>query len=427
MAHSLRVLQAYTARELDAELERIGAETSLRDDWIAQAELCVLRLDDVSPKLARFVYQELMLEGGQVALPARMDERAAAPINLLLIGTRYQLRHLAIRLRTQSENTGGGTELDALADDLDRALTIYADAPHDASVMRGTLTMRGTSFVWGTRTFVMGIVNVTPDSFSGDGLVTQGANFVERAVAHAEQLLADGADILDVGGESTRPGSQSVSVEAELARVIPVIKALRARVNAPISIDTYKAEVARAALEVGADLVNDVWGWRAESALRRVVAERGVPLVLMHNKSKRKDAAQSARLGARYVGVEYADLLGAVTADLRAQIDRALDAGIAPGNLIVDPGIGFGKTREHNLELLRRLGELRVLGHPILLGTSRKAFIGYTLDVPPDQRVEGTLATIVLGIERGADMVRVHDVKSVVRVAKMTDAVVRKF
>ena len=279
------------------------------------------------------------------------------------------------------------------------------------------------TFVWGSGTVVMGILNVTPDSFSGDGLAG-GDDVVARAVEQGLQFLADGADILDVGGESTRPGADPVDAPREIARVVPVIAALRARSDVPISIDTSKARVAEAALDAGADLVNDVWGLQMDPDMAPLVAERGVPLVIMHNRSRPKDAAQEARLGGRYVGVAYDDLLADVRRELAAQVAVAEAAGIARERIIIDPGIGFGKTVAQNLTLINRLGDLRTLGLPILLGPSRKSFIGYTLDVPPDQRVEGTAAAICVGIVRGAaDIVRVHDVRVMARVARMTDAI----
>ena len=396
------------------ELQKIDARSTLLRDQTAQGTGRAIKLERVPVKLARFLYQELSLEGGMVALPHRLDDRTAGEADVLLLGTRYQLQHLAIRVRTQSES-----ELDLLAGELERALDLF-DHP-----LQGTLKIGASDFQWGVRTYVMGILNVTPDSFSGDGVITSSAGFVGRAVDHAGELISQGADILDIGGESTRPGSQPVSAEEERARVIPVIQALRRSSSLPISIDTYRAETARAALDAGADLVNDVWGLRMDAEMKRVAAARAAPVVIMHNRSKPKDAVQTDRLGARYVGVEYGDLLADVIRELREQIDLALEAGISADKIIVDPGIGFGKTVEQNLELLDRLGELRVLGCPILLGPSRKGFIGYTLDLPIDERVEGTAAAVALGVERGADIVRVHDVKQMVRVAKMTDAVVR--
>lgn len=268
----------------------------------------------------------------------------------------------------------------------------------------------------------MGILNITPDSFSDDGLAVRG---VEAALEQARLFAAAGADILDVGGESTRPGAEVVSVEEELARVLPVMQALVRELDVPISIDTYKAKVAAAALNTGASLVNDVWGLRADPALGRMVAERGVPVILMHNRSNPANAELRAQLGGRYVGVEYENLLGDVKRELLESVAIARKAGIADHNIIVDPGIGFGKTVEQNLELLNRCGELRELGYPLLVGPSRKSFIGYTLDLPPDQRVEGTAAAVAIAIARGADIVRVHDVEQLARVVKMTDAITR--
>ena len=412
--YNLRLLQLHTPADLRTELQKIDARSTLLRDQTAQGTGRAIKLERVPVKLARFLYQELSLEGGMVALPHRLDDRTAGEADVLLLGTRYQLQHLAIRVRTQSES-----ELDLLAGELERALDLF-DHP-----LQGTLKIGASDFQWGVRTYVMGILNVTPDSFSGDGVITSSAGFVGRAVDHAGELISQGADILDIGGESTRPGSQPVSAEEERARVIPVIQALRRSSSLPISIDTYRAETARAALDAGADLVNDVWGLRMDAEMKRVAAARAAPVVIMHNRSKPKDAVQTDRLGGRYVGVEYGDLLADVIRELREQIDLALEAGISADKIIVDPGIGFGKTVEQNLELLDRLGELRVLGCPILLGPSRKGFIGYTLDLPIDERVEGTAAAVALGVERGADIVRVHDVKQMVRVAKMTDAVVR--
>lgn len=280
--------------------------------------------------------------------------------------------------------------------------------------------------LWGWRTYVMGILNVTPDSFSGDGLLQEEDALLEAALAQAEQFVADGVDILDVGGQSTRPGSTPVDAAEEAQRVVPVIEALRPRVNVPISIDTYWASVAEAALEAGADWINDVWALRMDPRMGAVAAAAGCPLVLMHNRSRPKDVAQEERLGGRYVGVAYDDLIGDVKRELQERVDEALAVGVAPENIILDPGIGFGKTVSQNLQLIDELGQFRALGYPLLIGPSRKSFIGYTLDLPADQRMEGTAATVAIGIDRGADIVRVHDVKEMVRVARMTDRIVRR-
>ena len=264
------------------------------------------------------------------------------------------------------------------------------------------------TFAWGTRTYVMGIVNVTPDSFSGDGVLA-----VDAAAAQARQMETDGADLIDVGGESTRPETWSgpgLPAEAELARVLPVLEALRGQVSIPISIDTYKASVAEGAVRAGAALVNDVWGLQRDPDMAPTVAGLGVPVVIMHNQR----------------GTEYREVITDITVALGEAIAGAVRAGILEDRIIVDPGIGFGKTREHNLEIVQRLSELRVLGRPLLIGPSRKSFIGKTLNTTVDDRLEGTAAAVALSIAGGADLVRVHDVRAVVRVARMADAIVRR-
>ena len=265
-------------------------------------------------------------------------------------------------------------------------------------------------FAWGSKTYVMGVINVTPDSFSGDGLGSD----VDSAINLAKSFQEWGADLVDVGGESTRPssiyaGAGPASADEELARVLPVIEALEVEIDIPVSIDTYKAAVAERAVAAGADMINDVWGFVRDPDMARVTAETGLPVVLMHNQDH----------------TEYNDLVPDVTSRLRWLVDRAVDAGVALENIILDPGMGFGKTAENNLEILRRLVELRALGRPLLVGMSRKSTIGYVLDLPVEDRVEGTAATVALSIANGADIVRVHDVKEMARVARMSDAVVR--
>lgn len=271
----------------------------------------------------------------------------------------------------------------------------------------------------------MGILNVTPDSFSGDGLLA-GQNAVDQAIEQARGFLEAGADVLDVGGESTRPGSEAVHADEEMQRVIPVIHGLHKHFpDALISIDTYKSQVAEEAIKAGVHIVNDVWGLRADSQLAGVIAKYKVPVILMHNRSQAASLEVREKLGNAYVGAEYQHLIEDVKRELLESVALAKHAGVAESHILLDPGVGFGKKREHNLELINRLDEIRALGYPTLLGTSRKSFIGFTLDLPPEQRVEGTAATVAVGITRGADMIRVHDVKEMVRVAKMTDAVVR--
>ncbi|MCI0767594.1 dihydropteroate synthase [Bacillus sp. TL12] len=256
------------------------------------------------------------------------------------------------------------------------------------------------------KTLIMGILNVTPDSFS------DGGNFdeVNAAVSHAKEMVENGADIIDIGGESTRPGFAKVSVEEELGRVIPMIQAVSKEVKVPISIDTYKAEVAKQAIEAGAHVINDVWGAKAEPKIAEVAARYNVPIILMHNREN----------------TNYRNLIADMIADLYESVKIAKDAGVPDENIILDPGIGFAKTPEQNLEVMRNLEQLHVLGYPVLLATSRKSFIGHVLDLPVEERVEGTGASICLGIEKGCEMIRVHDVKEMARMAKMMDAMIGK-
>ena len=296
------------------------------------------------------------------------------------------------------------------------------------------LTVHQHTLTWGARTYVMGVLNITPDSFSGDGLLANEEpmalpqdRMVSLALEQARSFVAAGADMLDVGGESTRPGAQAVSAEEELERVVPVIRSLASELDVIISVDTYKARVAEAALQAGAHMVNDVWGLHADPDLAAVVARHNAPIILMHNRSSWANAEIRQRLGGRYVGVPYENLLEDVKRELLESVALARAAGIPDERIILDPGIGFGKTTEQNLELIDRLGEIRLLGYPVLLGPSRKSFIGYTLDLPPDQRLEGTAAAVAIGIARGADIVRVHDVAPMARLAHMADAIVRRY
>ena len=271
----------------------------------------------------------------------------------------------------------------------------------------GVTRIGAHEFRWGSRSYVMGIVNVTPDSFSGDGVTDLSA-----AVAQARQMEQDGADLIDIGGESTRPetwAGPGLAADDELRRVLPVVEQVAAAVAVPVSIDTYKASVAQRAVAAGASLVNDVWGFKRDAAMAATVAGLGVPVVLMHN----------------HPGGGYRDLIGEITASLLESVALARSAGILDERIVLDPGIGFGKTRDENLEIIRRLPELRAIGFPLLLGPSRKSFIGKTLDLPVDERLEGTAAAVALSIAGGADIVRVHDVKAMVRVARMADAIVR--
>ncbi len=413
MSLNPRVLQLHTNEQLRAALVRVGAESSETSlsEKIARGTFHILKLEAVSLPLARLLYQELVMEGGQVVTAARLEHSGPGTTDVLLCATRYQFAHLFVRLRWQPEE-----ELHLLADELERTLDNFEQVSF-------TSTQIGpTNFAWGSRTYVMGILNVTPDSFSGDGLIQPGDSTeqsIARIVARGQQFIDDGADLLDIGGESTHPNAEPVDANTEMARLLPVIEALAKEVRVPLSVDTYKAQVARAALAAGAHLVNDVWGLGFDLDMKRAVAESGAAVVIMHNWSRRPDEATPPR------EQSGDDFIGAIMRELRAQVETALQAGVRAERILIDPGLGFGKTVEQNLQIVSHLSEFKSLGYPILIGPSRKGFISRTLEVPIDQRAEGTAAAISVGITRGADMIRVHDVKIMTRVARMTDAMIR--
>ncbi|KYH35039.1 dihydropteroate synthase [Clostridium tepidiprofundi DSM 19306] len=271
--------------------------------------------------------------------------------------------------------------------------------------MNRIINIGNKNFEIGKRTYIMGILNVTPDSFSDGGKF----NNIENAVMHAKEMESQGADIIDIGGESTRPNHVPVSEEEEIKRVIPIIEALSREISIPISVDTYKGRVAELAINAGANLINDVWGFKKDSYIAKVAAKYEVPCCLMHNRDN----------------MDYNNLIEDILCDLRESIDIALKAGVKEKNIILDPGIGFAKTVEDNLNVMNNLDKLNELGYPVLLGTSRKSMIGKTLDLPVNERLEGTIATTVIGIMKGCEFIRVHDVKENLRAARMTDAIIR--
>jgi dihydropteroate synthase len=273
-----------------------------------------------------------------------------------------------------------------------------------------------TEFHWGKRTYVMGVVNVSPDSFSGDG-----TSDIKTAVTQSCRFVDEGADVLDIGGESTRPGFSQITVEEEIRRVIPVIEQLASKINVPISIDTSKYEVAQQALAAGASILNDQWGLKTEPRLAELASRRNIPIILMSN--QRDIGGYDAGIGRDTAG--YANVMAEVITSLRKSVATAKQSGVPKENIIIDPGIGFGKTWQQDIEIIRRLRELKVLGLPILVGTSRKSLIKMVLNLPANQRVESTAATVAISIANGADIVRVHDVEQMARVCKMTDAIVR--
>jgi dihydropteroate synthase len=415
--HNARLLRFETFEQLAAEIasiESYGEEAVARVARKAAQRL--LRLQRLDPHTAMLLKQELLALGADALIsPHVYLGQATGPTDALVWANLRQLDALVARLKLLPLPA-----LQALGSEIGELLEAEARPARELEL--GPLRL-----AWGTRTYLMGIINVTPDSFSGDGLA--GADdFTAAALAQARRFADEGADILDVGGESTRPGAQPVSREQELARVIPVIQTIaQAGIPLPIAVDSYHAEVVAAALEAGAVLVNDVWGLRRPEGgwnepLARLVAARQAPIVLMHN---RRAQASVGVLGGFYAEVAYADLMDTIVGELRAQVAYAASMGIAREKLIVDPGIGFGKTPEQNLVLLRRLAELRSLGLPLLVGASRKSFIGLALGLPLNERDEGTAATTALAIQARADIVRVHNVRINARVARMCDAVLR--
>ena len=408
---NVRILSLDTPAKIRAEMDKIGASAAGIEIMSPKASLRAIKLEGLNFAAANILKQEMLSRGGEAVASRVVYSAKESDSDVLLLGTLRHYQDLVRKLHMQPFKS-----LRAIATEVEQALARYSGGE-----LR-PLAVADTTFNWGERTYVMGVVNVTPDSFSGDGL----GHDAEGALTQAERMIEEGADIIDVGGESTRPGSEPLGGEEELRRVIPVIEGLARRVDSPISIDTHRAQVAEEALAAGAHLVNDVWGLRMDPSLADVVARHRVPVVVMHNRSRPKDAAQTERLGGRYLGVEYEDLMGDVIRELRESISLALDAGVEREKIIVDPGIGFGKTVEQSLQLVGELSELKVLGRPILLGPSRKSFIGYTLDLPPEERMEGTAAAVAIGIASGADIVRVHDVREMARVSRMTDAIVRR-
>ena len=270
----------------------------------------------------------------------------------------------------------------------------------------------------------MGVINVTPDSFSGDGLGEKN-ELVTRALELATKFVEAGTHVIDVGGESTRPGNKPITLREELDRVVPVIQALAENVSIPISVDTSKSIVADAALTAGASIVNDIWGLRQDIELANIISKHESAVILMHNSSRSFDTESNEMLGSRYKSTLYDDFLPSIKSDLEMSVSIARNANIDRANIIIDPGIGFGKSVSQNIRIINELNYFTDIGYPILIGPSRKSFIGYTLNLPVEERLEGTAAAISVGIARGADMVRVHDIKPMSRVVRMTDSFIR--
>jgi len=396
MKHNPRILAIHNIEEAREALQKIGVDPGGIEIMAPKAIHRLVKLEDVDIRAANILKQEMLSRGGEVALSKSVYYFKKDKTDLILMGTERQFEELYPKLLKQPFGLPGiASEIKKVLSSLEEQIRI--------------LKIGRQEYDLSARTLVMGILNVTPDSFS------DGGKFLERsaALSQAKRMIEEGADIIDIGGESTRPGAEPVSLEEELARVIPVIESLAPEIDRPISIDTYKAEVARQALDAGADMVNDISGLRMDEKMAQLVAERDVPVVIMHIQGTPRNMQDNP---------QYEDVVGEIIAFLRERIEVALEAGIKKDKIIIDPGIGFGKTVEHNLQIMHSLSQFKSLGQPILLGTSRKSFIGAVLGLPVEERLEGTAATLAYGISQGADIVRVHDVKEAVRVARMTDA-----
>ncbi|MFA6308775.1 MAG: dihydropteroate synthase [Clostridia bacterium] len=388
-----RIIYADGMEKARDEIIKIGVDKGAIPWLLPKAIHLMIKLEDISCYCANVIKQEILSAGGDAAVHKGSVNCSTEKTDVLIMGTFDQLNRLVYKLGMQSGI------LDEIAMEL-KLLLDTIEKPDSESFVCGKYKLG-----LGEKTYVMGILNVTPDSFSDGGKYFD----TEEAVKKAKQMVEDGADIIDIGGESTRPGHKNVGEEEELSRVLPVIERLSKEIDIPVSVDTSKAAVAEKVLKAGANIINDVWGLQKDAKMAGVISKYNAGVVMMHNKE----------------GTNYSDLMGNILKFLRESVEIAEYAGINRNNMAIDPGIGFGKTLEQNLEIMLRLRELKTLGLAILLGTSRKSMIGNVLELPVNERIEGTAATVTLGIANHVDIVRVHDVKEMVRVVKMTDAMVR--
>jgi len=394
----VRLLDVRELSQAIAEIKRVGADVSSWEIMAPKAIFRVIKISSLSFPAANILKQEMLSLGAEAAVARGVVTAHTKRSDVLLMGTVAQLERLTQKIQSQPFG------LSQISAELRRLLT-------DGKIpIRHRLRCRNRILSLGRRPYIMGVLNVTPDSFSDGGQF----DALERAVPRAHQMVAQGADIIDVGGESTRPGARRVPLQEELRRVIPVVERLCSRLKVPISVDTYKAEVARQALRAGAHIINDISALRFDRQLAKAVAESGAALILMHMKGAPRSMQRAPH---------YDDVMAEIFAFLARQAHRADQAGISRDRLVIDPGIGFGKRVPDNLVILNRLGELHSLGLPLLVGVSRKSFIGKVLDLPVEDRLEGTAAAVAMAVAKGAHIVRVHDVKQMVRVARITQAI----
>lgn len=398
MKYNPRIKLIDSLPEAEKEIENVKADRYSIEIMASKMLHCCIKLDSVEAKIAHILKQEMLAIGGDAAVSRKILDLTDKDTDVILMGTLKQYHRLIKRLKKQPFG------LSEIGKDIENILNNFENNRNN---------IKNNNLKIGSRTLVMGILNVSPDSFYDGKRYTD----TKKAAARAERMASEGADIIDVGGESTKPGSEPISIEEELKRTIPVIEALSSEIDVPISIDTYKSEVARKALDAGASIVNDISGLRFDKNTAKVAAEYDVPVIIMHMQGTPRDMQKNPH---------YDDVMGEIISFFRQQVKFALNSGIDENNIIIDPGIGFGKTVEHNLKIIKKLREFKILGLPILVGTSRKSFIGFTLNQEnPKDRLEGSLASVAAGIMNGADIVRVHDVRESKIVAEMIDAIIK--
>ncbi len=403
--HKILVDRALNTDEIRVEMQNIGVDPRGIKIMEDKFRHYIVKLFNLTFQQAAIIKQEMLARGAEAAVSWRVcswqQSESEGEYEALLSGTMRQFQQLVIKLKQQPLG------LPEIAAKIEAALENYSKKNISPIVINNqTIDLNA-------RTYIMGIVNVTPDSFSKDGLYNQ-ANYIDKAIEQANQMVADGADFIDLGAESSRPGSQKISEEEEAKRLLPVLKEMVKAVKIPISVDTYKPVIAEKALNLGAAIINDIWGLKSpedpERRMAQIVGEAKVPIIIMHNNTQ----------------PEYKYLIKEIVESLNDSINIATKYGIDSDQIIIDPGIGFGKKYQDNLRVLQHLDQLKVLGRPILLGTSRKSVIGLTLDLPVEERLEGTIATAVWGIAKGVNIIRVHDVRPVARAVKMCDAIIQE-
>ncbi len=394
---NIQVLSSRNPEDVKEEMRKIGVSPYGIKEMLPKSIPLLIKLGSIDFRAANILKQEMLSLGGEAAIPRGALDGSQKEIPVMLIGNQKIFFQLLAKLLLQPFG------LKKIGAEVDLALKKYSDREF-------TIGGNHLNLKLGKKTCLMGILNLTPDSFYDGGKF----NSLDRAIRRAEEMVAEGAGIIDVGGESSRPGARPISIKEELQRVIPVIKGLRKRIKKPISIDTYKSEVARMALDSGASIVNDITALRGDKEMARVLGQKGAPVILMHMQGLPQTMQKKP---------VYRSVVSEIISFLGNRIKKAIEDGISFNKIIIDPGIGFGKTVEHNLEIFRRLREFKILGRPILVGPSRKSVIGKILNLPPEERLEGTAALVACSILNGVQIVRVHDVKEMIQVARMAEAI----